>query len=212
MTSDRVKRDLVVLVADRDMEATLEGLLARHHALSIPPIQFDVFPHPGKDSGCRTQGVEFLRSFCRQYRHALLMFDLEGSGRDSKSPDDVEADLDDQLKRNGWDNNAKTILLVPELEIWIWSDSPNVDQISGWGHRIPSLRDWLVDEGYLTSKNEKPVRPKEAFRHALREVRKQPSSALFKQMAEKVSFKNCTDQQFGKLVSTLQSWFNQSIK
>lgn len=202
------QRDLVILVADQDMKATLEALLTRHQALGIRPIQYVVYKHPGHDAGCRTQGVEFLRTFCRQFTHALLIFDLEGSGRDNDSPDDVESELEESLCRNGWtDDRAAVIVIVPELEIWIWSDSPHVDQICGWENRIPPFREWLVEEGFLKSKEEKPDRPKEAFHHALRKVRKQPSSALFKQMAEKVSFRNCTDSRFQKLLERLQKWF-----
>ncbi|MFQ5734242.1 MAG: hypothetical protein ACE5KM_20080, partial [Planctomycetaceae bacterium] len=90
---------------------------------------------------------------------------------------------------------------------WIWSESPHVDQVCGWKHRIPSLRDWLIEEGYLETHNAKPERPKEAFRHALRESQKQPSSALFKKIAEKVSFRNCKDRGFLKLINALREWF-----
>lgn len=207
MNSAGTRKDLVVLVADRDMEATLEGLLGRHQALAIRPIAFDVFRHPGHDSGCRVQGVSFLRTFCAQYERAILIFDREGSGRDNDAPVDVEIEIDADLRRNGWDDRATTIVLDPELEIWVWSDSPHVDRICGWDNRIPSFRDWLVDEKFLDAADAKPLHPKEAFRHALRKVQKQPSSALFKKMAEKVSFKNCSDRGFLKLLNTLQTWF-----
>ncbi|MFQ5734022.1 MAG: hypothetical protein ACE5KM_18950, partial [Planctomycetaceae bacterium] len=111
MSSPESQLDLVVLVADRDMEATLDGLLGRYQALNIRPIDFHVFRHPGHDSGCRSQGVDFLRSFCRKYQHAILIFDREGSGRDADPPDTIEVDIELNLKRNGWDDRAMTIVL-----------------------------------------------------------------------------------------------------
>lgn len=205
--TEKYQYDLVVLAADRDMEATLEGLLNRRHALEIKAIRYNVFRHPEHDAGCRTQGVNFLRNFSRNHQYALLCFDLDGSGEDDANPEELERNLELELSRNGWDDRAKAIVINPELEIWIWSGSSQVDNICGWGGRIPSMRDWLVEEKYLNSRNAKPDRPKEAFRHTLREVRKQPSSSLFKKMAEKVSFKSCTDRAFKKFISTIQEWF-----
>jgi hypothetical protein len=47
----------------------------------------------GRDSGCRTDCPEFLRGQQTQYRFALVLFDLEGSGRDHQSRALVEASL-----------------------------------------------------------------------------------------------------------------------
>jgi len=74
------RRDLVVLVADRDMEAAIGGMLRRHASLGIRPVIPDIRRHPEKDCGCRTGGIEFLSPFVNQYDHALLMFDFEGCG------------------------------------------------------------------------------------------------------------------------------------
>ena len=83
MIEPKTRKDVVVLVADKDMESTLQGLLVRHQSLETRPIEFTMYRHPGRDSGCRTQGVPFLRSFCNQYEHAMLIFDHEGSGGES---------------------------------------------------------------------------------------------------------------------------------
>lgn len=201
------RRDLVVLVADKDMEEAVKGLLERPRSLGIRDVRATVYRHPGRDGGCRTHGVTFLRTFCKQFEHALLMFDLEGSGRDSADASQLEQDIEDDLRKNGWQERAAAIILDPELEIWVWSDSPEVDRISGWSGRLPSLRAWLVDEGFLTSDDAKPERPKEAFRHALRHVRKQPSPALFREMARKVGLRRCNDRAFQKFVKTVGQWF-----
>jgi len=208
MTDTAYRGDLVVVVADKDMEQTMNGLLARPQSIHIRSVTCKIHPHPAHDAGCRTGGVAFLRAFCNQYEHALLMFDREGSGWENREASDIENGLEKQLAKNGWqDDRAAVIVLDPELEIWVWSDSPEVDRIMGWSGRIPALRDWLVDEGFLDTREGKPGRPKESFRAALKEKRKQPSAALFKQMAESVSFRRCTDRAFQKLTAKLREWF-----
>ena len=80
MNNGDSRGDLFVLVADQDMEQTVRGLLARPESLEMAPVNFDVGRHPRRDSGCRTGAVEYLRAVLRSYRHALVMFDLHGSG------------------------------------------------------------------------------------------------------------------------------------
>lgn len=201
------RRDLVILVADKDMEETMRGLLGRPDSLRVRPIDAAIYRHPGRDGGCRTNGVTFLRAFSRQFHHALLMFDLEGSGRDASDVRVLEREVEEDLSRNGWQDRAAAIILDPELEIWVWSESPQVDRVCGWAGRIPQLREWLKEEGFLQEGGTKPQRPKEAFRHALRHVRKQPSAALFREMASKVGLRTCKDRAFQRLTQTLRKWF-----
>ena len=65
---------------------------------------------------------------------------------------------------------------------------------------IDELRDFGFD-------GDKPVRPKEALRSVLRATRKQPSSALFRSLSERVGFARCSDASFAKFQSCLSSWF-----
>ena len=39
-------KDLIVLVADRDMEAGVKSILKRHKSLKIRPVKHDIFIHP----------------------------------------------------------------------------------------------------------------------------------------------------------------------
>jgi phage antirepressor YoqD-like protein len=99
------------------------------------------------------------------------------------------------------------ILLDPELEIWVWSDSPEVDGQLGWAQRQPDLRTWLRQKGLLLSDQAKPERPKEAMKAALREVKEPWSSSIHQHLAERVSLRRCTDPGFTKLKDTLRRWF-----
>ena len=189
--------DLFVLVADKDMEHTLKGLLERPADLRIRPVSFDIKVHPNHDGGCRSGGVPFLRAFNRQFRHGLLLFDHEGSGAEDESPTQLEMRLEAELKQNGWlDERAGVVVIEPELERWIWSNSKKIDRVCGWEGRHPPLREWLNNEGFELDEAHKPLRPKEAFRTALRHVRKPPSAALFLQMAQTVPLSRCQDRSF----------------
>ena len=137
------EKDLAVLVADHNIEQALSGLFTRPEALGIRPIDVEIYVHPQRDPGCATRGVEFLSNFSKQYRHGLLIFDREGSGREQKQPQEMQQELNRELD-SAWDKRARAVVLNPELEMWIWSDSPHVDDVAGWKNRRPPLRRWLI--------------------------------------------------------------------
>ncbi|MEP0762584.1 MAG: hypothetical protein HRF48_07580 [Chloroflexota bacterium] len=200
--------DLIALVADRDMEYTLRGLLSRDRALGTRPITYEVFSHPLRDPGCWTDAPSFLRPYTRQYRYALVMFDHEGSGQESRRAVDLQEELESRLEANGWaGGRARVIVLEPELEIWVWSDSPQVDSCLGWDRRQPDLRTWLRQRNLLGPDAFKPADPKKALEAALREVKRPRSSAIYRQLAEQVSFSRCVDPSFNHLRAILTEWF-----
>lgn len=201
-------KDLVVLSADKNMEHTIKGLISRPQSLDIRPIVADVLVHPRRDPGCANEGVALLSGLSERYRHGLLMFDYEGSGVENKiSFIKLEESLNSELFRSPWKDRAKTIVLNPELEVWVWSKSHHVDGVAGWGNRNPSLRRWLIERELLQEGAVKPASPKEAFEAALREVKKKRSASLYQQIAERVSFNGCDDLAFLKFKRTLQGWF-----
>ena len=159
-------RDLVVLVADKDMEHALKGLFSRPQSLEIRAITADIVVHPQHDPACALRGVEFLANFAQKYCHALLMFDHEGSGQESVPPKELQENLNADFTRSTWGERARTIVLNPELEAWIWSRSPHLDEVLGWRNQNPSLRDWLIQQNWLQEGQVKPERPKEAFLEA----------------------------------------------
>lgn len=202
-----MKKDLMVVVADKDMEYTLKGLLANPRKLGIRSIEADIQPHPQRDPGCAHRGVEFLSSFSKQYCYGLLMFDYEGSGREDCHPSELQNSLDREFAAPPWEGRARVIVLSPELEAWVWADSPHVDDVAGWKNRQPPLRRWLMDRGLLEQGKSKPARPKEAFEAALYETKTPRSAILYRQIAEKVSLRRCTDKAFQDFQSVLRGWF-----
>jgi hypothetical protein len=203
----RDQRDLVVLVADKDMEQAIRQLLQRPASLGISGLTHEVYTHPARDNGCRAASHELLRPLASQYRFALVLFDREGSGGDVIERGHLERQVEGRLEANGWSGRCGALVLDPELEIWMWTDSSELDQVIGWVGRQPPVREWLRAHGFTVNANGKPDRPKEALREALRHVRKQPSASPFAALAAKASLSRCTDPAFLKLKATLQRWF-----
>lgn len=210
MTPEPPKRDLVALVADKDCEAVLRGLLEkRRDSLRIRDLRFNIFVHDERDPGCRLKSADFLRDFLRMYAHALVVFDHEGSGYPGEDRSRLEAEVESRLRESGWGERARAVVIKPELENWVWSDSPHVESALGWGPSPSDLRKWLVDCGFLKTGENKPRRPKEAMQSALRSARKGRSSSIFREIAERVSLLHCTDESFLKLRETLREWFGE---
>lgn len=210
MTLPNSLKDLLILTADNNCRFALSGILTRTRSLRIRKITADFHVHPGKDPGTLRGAHEFLRPFARSHRHALVVMDREGSGKEEASREELEAEIERALSRAGWDNRGKAIVIDPELEIWVWNDSTHVDEILGWSAESPGLRPWLQQQEFWTGPSSKPNRPKEALEAALRHVRLPRSSAIYKNLAEKVGLSRCTDPSFEKLRKTLQDWFPAS--
>lgn len=90
--------DLMVLVADKDMEYALKGLFSRPERLGVRSLEADIHIHPEHDPTCALRGVEFLSDFSRRYDHGLLMFDHEGSEQEQKSREEMQEPLNKDLE------------------------------------------------------------------------------------------------------------------
>jgi len=208
--SNGLELDLVVLVPGKDDREAMAGLLSRWGALGIRELSTEIPVHPRRDPGCFNEGPDFLRTFQRRARHALLLFDHEGCGQ-ARPRLEVAEDVKKRLVASGWGENAHVVVISPELETWVWSHSPQVDRALGWHGRAPRLRDWLREKGLWLPEQAKPPRPKETFYEALREASLQKSSAIFRELAETVSVQGCRDDAFQELTGTLRSWFPRLV-
>lgn len=200
-------KDLVILAADKDTEFAVRGLLSRHHSLGISKPDYDLYVHSKHDPGCLIGSPDFLRIFVNSHHRALVIFDREGCGKENLSREEIERDVENRLTANGWDDRCSVIVLDPEVEIWVWSDSPHVDRILGWENRQPSLNEWMTNQGHIRPGDIKPSRPKEVFLQALRMSEIPKSSGLFQQLAKSVSLDGCIDPSFQKLRTLLRGWF-----
>lgn len=200
--------DLVVLVPGKDDREAVDGLLsARSESLAILQVRCDILVHPRRDAGCFHEAPAVLQPFHRRARHALVLFDREGCGQEDRSAEDIAEDVRGRLAESGWGERAAVIVIDPELEIWLWADSPRVEAELGWRGRERPLRDWMRENGWWREEDLKPARPKEAFERVLREVRLQRSSSIYGRLARTVGLRRCEDPSFRRLCDLLRSWF-----
>jgi len=197
------RKDLVILVADDNMKAAIRGLLQRPEALGIRPLSTDVFVHVHRDPGVLNGAHEFLAPFRERYAHALVMFDREGCGRE-ESAEELGREVQSRLDGAGWIKRSAVIVLDPELEIWVWSDSPHVPEALGVSSDDLAS---LLRAKYRPEGPVKPNHPKEALEEALLRSRTPRSSSIYSWLAQKVSLRRCTDQAFLQLKTCLQQWF-----
>ncbi|MBM4782253.1 MAG: hypothetical protein GQE15_31625 [Archangiaceae bacterium] len=199
-------QDLLILVADKNMEFAVRGALVRHQALGIRSIRFDVRTHPNRDGGVRTTGAQQVRLEIKDFKHALVILDIEGSGF-SGSATELEARLDAELARD-WGERSKSIVISPELESWIWGSDNAMESVLDWKESL-HIREWLgrLSPPFVLSQNGKPERPKEAFEKVLYRLKRPRSSSQYQALTSKISLQGCKDEAFSRLRSILRSWF-----
>lgn len=198
--------DLVLLAADKTIETGVTRMIARPQALGCGPFSIRSFVHVGRDPGCYRRAPEFLAGLVSQYQYAAVIFDREGSGA-TKSRTDIEAEVEERLSASGWTDRACCIVVDPEIENWVWTDSPHVAACLKWDSAAADLRQWLTERGFWPEGAGKPIRPKEAVQAVLRVTGEPRSSALYGEIAQRVSLSRCTDPAFVKFRDLLVRWF-----
>jgi len=203
-------KDLVLLVADKNMHFALKGALERPQALEIHPVQYDIQVHPGRDGGMRKSGPEILAFQKQRFSHALAILDFEGSGTNLANGQELEAQLDERLRR-AWDTQAKAIVIEPELDVWVWGSDNAMQEVIPWPPG-KTIREWLSQQGFQFNSNGKPERPKEALESLLQKLKLPRSSTLYQDIAGRISLRKCKDEAFQRLRQQLVTWFSSSGK
>ncbi|MEI7834226.1 MAG: hypothetical protein WCJ56_13640 [bacterium] len=207
MTEHGYTYDLVVLVADKNMEQSVSGLLARTSSIGISEIKAEIITNPQKDSGCRVRPESFLRYYQNSAQYALVLFDYEGCGDSVNCAEMLETQVENILTKNGWPNRCGAVVINPELEQWVWTTSEEIPGILGQQRSYSEMLTHLQDSGFTFNADGKPNRPKEAVELLLKQARIPRSSSIYGKLAAKVSLKYCTDRAFTKFTSLLQYWF-----
>jgi hypothetical protein len=203
-------QDLVLVVPDKDTEQALSGLLKRPESIQIRPVDFVIRVHPQKDPGCYHTGHELAATSRRETNHALVVFDLAWEGAPSRDAAVLQQHVEARL-RPLWADNCACIVIDPELEVWVWSDSPHVADALGWQGQAPALRKWLEKQGLWPPNEAKPIDPEVAFHRVMRKTRLPPSAAIFRRLADTVGLQRCTDPSFRSLLAILHRWFAETI-
>lgn len=199
--------ELVCLVADRSIEAAVDAVLRRPEALGTRPFTWEIVVHPERDPGCFHHPEELLGGFTERAQQALVVFDRDWDGAPAGDGGALEASLEPKLEalRADW---AKAVVIDPELEVWVFAESPHVARVLGWTTSTPELRRALESEGLWDPGLAKPGDPKRAMDWALRKARQPRSSSLFRELGATVSLQRCQDRSFRRLVAILRQWFS----
>ena len=204
-------KDLLVYAADADAQAFMRSILTKHQALGIRFIAFDVERHPQRDAGMVQSGAELTRMQKGKYDKALLMWDHHGSGRDHKhSSEVVENEIQSKLDSFTWAGNSAVIVLVPELEQWLWYCESAL--LTHYNQTKIQLGKWL--EEYASKAGNlveilKKEQPKEIFEWVVRERLKRTISPRdFEEMGKLAGVGGLMGcETFCSVVETLRGWF-----
>jgi hypothetical protein len=207
-TAEQEPRELVVVTADSQQKRTVATLLLeRWRALGIRQLAInadsDIYSLQN-DPGVFHRAGGFLAVFARQYEYALVLLDAEWEGGPA-SAEEIEAKIQDDLNRSGWEGRSAVVVIDPELEIWVWSTSPHVPRL--FGTDWETIKDLGHRKNYWKKGEIKPSRPKELLEEVLRRTRKRRSAALYRQLARKVGLRTCRDDSFCRFREILQQWF-----
>lgn len=213
------KRPCVILVADSNMAAAFRGYLTRdqwHRSLGCAPFDFNpdvggdlLVDEGGNDPGVYLRAHELLRPYLNTHERVLVALDCEWDGSPGKQA--IVDDVSGRLVSSGWQASAvKVIAIDPELENWLWQDNPLVaDALRYRGE--PSLRTLLAQQGFWLADEAKPRQPKEAAEWVLRQTRRPRSSAIYEEIARRISIRGCTDTAFMDLNVALREWFPAEV-
>ena len=214
-------RDIVFLVADGEMQATVEGFFenpAFDARLQCARFEFDtkqdLIKHPRKDPGVYQDGHNLLKSYVDTHNYAVVMVDF--AFNDNLQTMDYQQ-FCEKIKANmraaGWPDERFFVMAInPELEVLMWqADTSRIEHIFDYPREREgiSLRDWLQRRNLWNAEDLKPFDPKSAINIACSQSwgRKKTHSQLFKRIAKDVSFRGCEDKSFNGLLHQIQAWY-----
>ena len=145
-------KDLVLLVADKNAQFALKGALNRPEAWAFAPSSLSFACIPAGDGGTRKSGPEMLALERRRFSHALLVLDFEGCGTDLPNATALETQLDKKLSSQ-WKTDAKSIVIEPELDVWVWGADNAVEAVIEWPAG-KGVREWLLEQGFTVRRQQ----------------------------------------------------------
>lgn len=204
-------KDLLLLVADADMEAFFSGILQRPKAIQIRPITYEIQRHPLRDSGIIQSGAELARMRKGNFHKVILLWDHHGSGCEKRySADDSAKAMQDKLDSYTWKTHSHTVSIDPELEIWLWHTESSIRKC--WNLSEQQMELWIAEIAASLNRsieNAKKEVPKELFEFLIKEkVRRTISPRNFAQIGNSASMPallKCGS--FRAIIETLRRWF-----
>lgn len=204
-------KDLLVFTADADAEAVMRSVLKRNQSLKIRTITFDIKRNPLRDSGMVQNGPELARLERGKFKKILLIWDFHGSGHERRhTSEDSQKQIQERLDSVTWQGNGCAIVIVPELEEWLWHNLASV--LQHLRLNAEQFEDWRTN--FALRYKEKPENidrkaPKELFEFIVREkLRRTISPRDFEKIAERASLVDWQNSEsFAGVTAILRQWF-----
>lgn len=208
-------RDLVILVADSTMEVVFRAFFGRERwNITLHCGQFDFWPDEDifhdplyTDGGVHKSAHELLRPYLCTHDRALVVLDQQFGGE--LPSDEVRRDILDRLRRNGWSERCEVVVIDPELEVWLWQNSPHVEQALMFSGG--SLRQQLLDSGMWPADAVKPLDPKATFQALVNRKKALKTKVVYARIARSISIHGCTDPSFVLFATTMRKWFPRAV-
>jgi hypothetical protein len=205
-------KDLFVFTADADAQAVVRSILARPQSIGIRPVTWEVDRHTGRDSGMIKDGPEIIRMRVRktEFSKVILIWDYHGSGWESKPPRQSRDAIRLRLRQVTWDEHSDAVVVVPEIEEWLWRDPVTLARYLG----IDDAQLQQYVESFAAKQNAdaetcKADYPKELFEYSVyRSRRRKPLPEDFKLIAANADLHAWqTSETFGTFIQILRDWF-----
>ena len=201
-------KDLVCVVADKQIKATIEELLRRPLSLGIRPIEAQLLLHPHHDPGCYARPADLLRGYRKTAEHGLIVLDHAWDGVPVASGAELEALIAEKLDQAGYGG-----LGCPRRHrartggVGLQHLALRPGRAQAGRDRGPPSRKALEERNLWTAADAKPADPKAAIEYVLGRTGKSRSASLFRRLARKVNTAGCQDRAFLRLKTLLQTWF-----
>lgn len=156
-------------------------------------------------------GPELARRYKNDFERVILLWDHDGSGWERRfTAEDAESAMLSRLGGVTWKGASAAIVLVPELEEWIWHNTPSLRAHFGIEER--ELDGWtaeLAGQLGIPAREISARRPKELFEHVVyNRLRRTISPRDFASIAKRASLRDWQrSRSFGQLVAVLRTWF-----
>jgi hypothetical protein len=150
-----------------------------------------------------------MRPFHNTHHKAVVVLDCEWDGSPGQAS--IRDTISRQLVESGWEPARFAVIAIdPELEEWIWQDSPVLEK--ALRHQgATTLREMLAARNLWPLGLAKPPEPKKVFDQIRQENRVKKSSSVFRHIAAEVLIAACIDPEFQRLVAILQTWFPAEV-
>jgi hypothetical protein len=210
--------ELFIVVADADVEQFLAHTLRRGvERRCLREFTWEIRRDPMRDAGVRQSPLRSVPDLRGDRAKLLVVLDHDGCGRELERPDEVERSLMNQLARAGIpDGGADCVVLAPELEavlVPVWDSVAEI--IAQKRHRQAPTPAQVMRA--LASPLECPSqawqavlaqRPKECLHALLRLLQLRHQSALFGEVACRVSLPSLKQGvHAARLFARLNEWF-----